>query len=628
MDQNKKDSKLFSEFPPVSTQQWEDVINKDLKGADYNKRLMWRTREGFTVKPYYRSEDTQDLNHLDSFPGDFPYTRGNNAKGNNWYIRQDIKVKDIKKTNTKALEILMKGVNSIGFVFEHNYDPTSDELKQLLEGIHAEAVELNFINVDSHKTASLVEKILKKSEFDLTKISGSVGYDPIGNFIKTGSFCRSEQQSLEYAGSVINATEHIPNFDAITVNAAHIKNSGSSIIQELGFGLAMGEEYINKLTDQGFSIDQIAPKMRFNFATGPIYFMEIAKLRAARLLWSNIVNAYNPEKAETAKMKIHSSNATWNKTIYDPYVNMLRTTTETMSSTLGGVHSFTVNPFNKIFEKTTPMSERIARNQQIILKEESYFDKVTDPAAGSYYVEQLTNSIAENAWNLFLEIQEQGGFIKAFRKGDIQAQINETAQKRDSAIATRKEVLLGTNQYPNFTETKEKIDIDPNLFHAEDKKAAGAETEPLRNYRGAQAFELMRYTTDKYSEKNARPKAFMFTYGNLSMRRARSQFASNYFACAGYETIDNNGFDTIDQGVEAAKKAKADIVVICSSDDEYATIAPEIFNKIGDDAIVVVAGYPKAIIDELQQKGIKHFIHVKTNVLETLQGFQKQLGIE
>jgi len=419
MDQNKKDSKLFSEFPPVSTQQWEEKIKIDLKGADYNRKLMWKTREDFTVKPYYRSEDLKGLDYLNTFPGDFPYTRGNNIKNNSWFIRQDIKVKDIKEANAKALDILMKGITSLGFIFETNYDPTSEDLKQLLEGIHAEAVELNFINVDSHKTASLLEKILKRNDFDIKKVNGSVNYDPIDDFVKTGAFCRDEKQALSHAASVISATENMPNIDAITVNAKTIKNSGSSIIQELAYGLAIGADYLNILTEKGLSIDEIAPKMRFNFATGPVYFMEMAKLRAARLLWSNIVNAYNPKKAETAKMKIHSTNATWNKTIYDPYVNMLRTTTETMSATLGGVHSFTVVPFNKIFEKETIFSERIARNQQIILKEEAYFDKVTDPAAGSYYIEQLTDSIAENAWKLFLEVQEEGGFIEAFRKGTI-----------------------------------------------------------------------------------------------------------------------------------------------------------------------------------------------------------------
>ena len=419
----------------------------------------------------------------------------------------------------------------------------------------------------------------------------------------------------------------MPNFDALTVHADRIKNAGSTIIQELGYGLAMGAEYLTRLTEMGMSVDEVAPKIRFNFATGPIYFMEIAKVRAARLLWANIVNAYGPKDADITKMTIHSSNASWNKTIYDPYVNMLRTTTETMSSTLGGVNSFTVLPFNAVYEERTEFSERIARNQQLLLKEESYLDKVADPAAGSYYIENLTDSIAEHAWDIFLQVMDQGGFVEAFHNGFVQKNIKETAQKRDMNIATRKETLLGTNQYPNFSEQKEK-ELDPELFEVEDETLDDAEVETLKAYRGAQEFELLRYHTDQYAKNNKRPKVFMLTYGNLSMRRARSQFASNFFACAGYEVVDNNGFDSVEKGVNAAIQADSDIVVLCSSDDEYAEIAPKAHDLLKNKAIMVVAGYPKDSIEMLQKEGIHNFIHLKSNVLETLKGYQRELGIE
>ncbi len=352
--------------------------------------------------------------------------------------------------------------------------------------------------------------------------------------------------------------------------------------------------------------------------------MEIAKLRAARLLWAQIVKAYNPADEESAKMIAHSETNTYNKTVYDPYVNMLRTQTEAMSAALGGAHSITVLPFNAIYEDTTEFSERIARNQQLLLKEESHIDKIADPSAGSYYIESLTDSIADQAWKLFLEIQEKGGFIAAFKEGFIQNEIKTMAAKRDQNIALRRENLLGTNQFPNFTEKVTK-ELDASVFQPADYTEDGAEVETLKPYRGAQAFEMLRYKSDVYSKENKRPVAFMITIGNLAFRKARAQFSCNFFAVAGFEVIDNNGFKTIDEGITAAKAKNADIVVLCSSDDEYAVLAPEAAEKLNNE-ILVIAGNP-ACKAELEEKGITNFIHVKSNILEELKEYQNKLGI-
>ena len=324
-------------------------------------------------------------------------------------------------------------------------------------------------------------------------------------------------------------------------------------------------------------------------------------------------------------MFIHGETSDWNKTVYDPYVNMLRTQTEAMSSVLGGLDSYTVKPFNSVYEDTTEFSERIARNQQLLLKEESHFGKIADPAAGSYYIESLTESISEEAWKLFLDVQEKGGYLAAFKAGFVQETIKATAQKRDMAVATRKENFLGTNQFPNFGEVAEK-EMDAALFVAEDKTAEDAICETLKPYRGAQAFEAMRYKTDVYAKENGRPKVMMFPMGNLNMRKARAQFACNFFACAGFDVEDHNGFETVEEGVNFVTEKNAKIVVVCSSDDEYATIVPEVFEALKGKATVVVAGAP-ACAEELKAKGIENFINVKSNVLETLKAYQAKLGI-
>ncbi|MBE9467728.1 MAG: acyl-CoA mutase large subunit family protein [Bacteroidetes bacterium] len=625
MSESTKDKKLFEEFPPVSTEDWEAKIKVDLKGADYERKLIWKTNNGFNIKPYYRAEDLKDISYLNVHADEFPFVRGSNKNKNSWLIRQDIKVENFYEAHKKALSYIDKGAQSIGFIIEN--EPTKSELNVLLENIDIEKFEINFVCAKC--SLSLLQNLISLFEsknIDLKKVSGSIEFDDLGSFALKGKFQESKEALFNEYKSLIQEAQKVPKFKVIAVNGKYFNNSGSSIVEELAFSLAAGNEYLSQLTEKGLSVDEIANHVKFNFAVGSNYFLEIAKIRAARLLWANIVKAYNSKNEESEKMYVHSTTSEWNKTVYDPYVNILRSTTETMSSIIGGTDSLTVNPFNSIYEETTDFSERIARNQQIIIKEESYFDEIVDPSAGSYYIENLTNSIAENAWKLFVETEQQGGFIKALENNFIQNKINETAQKRDLAIATRKENFLGTNQFPNFNEHIDN-ERSSEIINRKDLSEKDAVIETLKPYRGTQGFEQLRFKTDRYSKINKRPQAFMFTFGNVGMRKARAQFACNFFACAGFDVVDNNGFSSVDEGVEACVKNKADIVVICSSDDEYANIVAEIYEKLKTNAIIVVAGYPKAIIDDLKSKGIKHFIYVKTNVLESLNNFQTELGI-
>ena len=632
MDSTKEKSKgekLFADFPPVPTETWEAAIARDLKGADYERKLIWKTMEGFNVKPYYRAEHLKDLDYLKVFPGDFPFVRGNRKKENKWFVRQDIAVDlMIEKANKKALDILMKGVDSLGFVLDPDKKPAVEEIEKLMENIYSHLVEINFVcGEQAPAVFDIYLQLVKKYNRDLQKIHGSVDYSPLKHLVLKGRFYTGEEHDFETAKKLIEASGIVPNFRTLSVDASVFKNAGSSIVEELAFGLAWGSEYLTRLTDKGLTVDAIAPKIKFVFGTGSNYFMEIAKLRAARLLWAKIVNTYGPSHAGITTAYIHSVNTTWNKTLYDAHVNMLRTTTEAMSAIIGGTDSLAVEPYNAAFEDPGDFAERIARNQQLILKEESHFDKIVDPSAGSYYIENLTHSIATEAFKLFLETDEKGGFIQAFKNGFVQEKIAETARKRDMAIATRKEILLGTNQFPNLKEAEEKA-LDAAIFTPATQTAENALAQPLKLYRGAQAFEMIRYKTDQYVlQGNKRPQVFLFTYGNLAMRKARAQFTENFFGCAGFGIIDNNGFKTVDEGVKAVRAQKPGIVVICAADEDYPEIAPEIYNRLGAETIVVVAGYPKDSVEMLKEKGIRHFIHVKSNVLEALKEFQQMLKI-
>lgn len=614
--------KLFSDFAPVSTQEWLDKITVDLKGADFEKKLVWKTNEGFKVKPFYRKEDLEGLKTTDALPGTFPYLRGTKKNDNTWYIRQDIVVEDAKAANEKALDILQRGIDSLCFRIKAE-DLNADYIETLLKDICPECIELNFTTCLRHtlELAKLLVAYFQNKGYDLDKLKGSINYDPMEKMMTKG---KDFSEFAPTAKTLVEVMAVLPNYRCIGVNALALNNAGAYIAQELGYALAWGNEYLSKLTEIGVNIDAVANKIKFNFGISSNYFLEIAKFRAARMLWANIVKQYEPACDCACKMLAHAETSTFNLTLFDAHVNLLRTQTESMSAALAGVNSITVTPFDKAYETPNDFSERIARNQQLLLKEECHFDKVVDPAAGSYYIENLTASIAQQAWNLFLKIEEEGGFLEAVKDGRVQNDINESGKARHIAVSKRKEILLGTNQYPNFNETAgEKCPENTRTCcHKDDSCEHPFIT--LNSKRAASEFEALRLQTE---HSGKRPKAFMLTIGNLAMRQARAQFSCNFLACAGYEVIDNLGFKTVEEGVEAAMQAKADIVVICSSDDEYAEYAIPAFQALNGRALFVVAGAP-ACMDDLKAAGIENFIHVRVNVLDTLKEYNEKLGIK
>ena len=617
--------KLFSDFPSVSTQEWMDKITADLKGADYEKKLVWKTNEGFKVKPFYRQEDLEGLKTTEGLPGQFPYIRGNKKDDNTWFIRQDITVEDPAEANAKALDVLNKGVDSLGFKVKAS-QLNIEYIRTLLKDICCECVELNFRTCQRHtqQLAELLDTYFKEKGYDPEKLYGSVNFDPVSKMLQKG---KDTSPIISQAKGLVETLAGYPHFQCIAVNSVMLNNSGAYIYQELGYALAWGNEYLNRLVEAGVPVDLAAKKIRFNFGISSNYFMEIAKFRAARMLWADIVKAYNPACDCACKMTAHAETSSFNLTLFDAHVNLLRTQTETMSAAIAGVNSITVTPFDKTYETPNEFSERIARNQQLLLKEESHMNRIVDPAGGSYYIENLTVAIAQQAWNLFLQVEDEGGMVKAVQAGSVQATINASNKARHEAVSKRKEILLGTNQYPNFNELAgDKAPADKEQkcgcgggHHEEEASLAKLVTD-----RAASEFEALRLQTE---HSGKRPKALMLTIGNLAMRQARAQFSCNFLACAGYQVIDNLGFNTVEEGIDAAMKAQADIVVICSSDDEYAEYAIPAFKALSGRAMFIVAGAP-ACMDDLKAAGIENFIHVRCNVLETLKEYNEKLGIK
>ncbi len=668
--------KLFAEFPPATEKEWKDQVAKDLKGREFEK-LIWKTYEKLDINPFYTQDD---LTHIESktnsVPGEFPFIRGANPKTNDWLINQEILTNNIKTANKLALSSLAGGADSLTFncpvdTEGHSGIPIQDkdDMLSLLVGINIKDIETHFkCGSSAIAVLSLFINEAKKRGSNLEKLRGSVDCDPLKGLTLDGSFSKGEQNSFNELRELISyLSDNMPKFKGLKVHSSQFHNSGASITQELAFTLAAGVEYLDRLTEMDLTVDQISEKMSFSFSVGSNYFMEIAKLRSARLLWAQIMEQYPTKNEQSKLMSIEVTNSSWNKTLYDPYVNLLRGTVETMAAALGGAGTITVRPFDSEFKQTDEFSMRMAKNTQLILKNESYLQHVADPSAGSYYIENLTNSIAQESWKLFQDIEAGGGFVESLKSGVIQDAIYKTRESRDMNIATRKDSFLGVNQFPNLTEkiiAKIKPDKAPiagqnsgNKIKTEDKLSihfatdylstddvyAGDlvienldsgehKTKTLNPYRGAHAFEELRLSTEKHFKKtDQRAKVFLLTIGNPSMRSARASFSANFFGCAGYEIINNIGFSSPEEGVASALENNADIVVICSSDDEYPQFTPSIIKELNQSnpkIKIIIAGNPKEHKKELEDAGIDDFIHVRSNALEILKKYQDILGIE
>lgn len=606
--------RLFDQFPEVSYAEWRAKVEADLKGADFSKKLVWRTNEGFDVQPVYRAEDIADFKTTNSLPGQYPYVRGTRTE-NDWLTRQDIIAETAEEANAIALDVLTKGVTSLGFKVA-----APEDLAVLLKGIDLAKVEINLTCCPGkvvEVAKALVAAVAAAGANDTFR--GSIDYNPLRRQFRHGVEGVESAEIAAKAAELLDVVAPVASLRCLAVDSDILANAGAFIYQELGYALAWGAQWMTLLTEAGRSADEVAKRIKFNMCVSSNFFMEIAKFRAARMLWAQIVKQYGADEA-AAKMLVNATTSRFNQTIYDAHVNLLRSQTETFSACVAGVDSIVTTPFDTPYKTPDAFSERIARNQQFLLKEESHMDKVVDPAGGSYYVEELTVAIAKEAWKLFLATEEEGGFFACTGEGKVQKAVNASCEKRHTDVARRKEILLGTNQYPNINEKAAgKIETSGCKCHC----GCGHEDGPnaLINKRAATDFEALRLETEAAAK---RPKVFMLTIGNLAMRLARAQFSTNFFGCAGYEIIDNLGFNTVEEGVDAALAKDADVVVICSSDDEYAELAPAAYKYLAGRAEFVVAGNP-ACTEELKAAGINDFVHVRCNVLDTLRDFNNRL---
>lgn len=575
---------FLREFPPVSNALWEEEIRKDLKGADSNK-LTWQAEEGLKLKPYYGAEDIADLGFVHAPPRDFPYVRGTRSTAG-WRIREDIEVVDPEEANQAALRSIAVGAEEIAF--RNVRVGNASDLGMLLT--HLELIPIHFENADQHLLHMLIDRLNNKSH----SATISTGFDPFSN--------------PDFAVEMVrNAPRVLAPF---TIYADEFEEWGTTAIQETGLALAAGIDLLAMMQARGATADRAADSVAFCFAIGGNFFVEIAKLRAFRMLWARALEPFGAS-LDHARARIHARTSRWNQTIYDPHVNILRSTTEAMSAVLGGADSITVAPFDDSFKAPDEASRRLARNTQLILKHEAQLGRVADSGSGSYFLEAITDLISREAWKLMQKIEAGGGYRKASTDGLVVRMLEKSRVAAEQAIETRRRVLTGTNRYADPTERALS-------------RTDTSHTPPPR--RGAQSYEEMRLRTERYSARTGKtPRILLAEIGDAKMRSARSYFTADLFACAGLAATKQMFRNT-----DEIAAADSDLIVLCSSDPEYQVLATDLLPKLSANkrqTPVVIAGNPDTV-EQLKAIGIADFVHVRTNPIEFLTRWQQRLGIE
>jgi len=574
---------LLKEFPPVSTEAWEEAIARDLKGAEYAKKLIWQTPEGLAVKPYYRAEDISGLDYLDGAPGDFPYVRGAGRAGG-WRIREEIDAANPEEANREAQSAVAAGAEEIAF--RNTAVANASDLAMLL--VNLDGIPIHFENASVPLLRLLIARLGERQRMSPV----SADFDPLTN--------------LDFAAELLRNAA--PAFAPFVIHGERFEESGATAQEEAGFALAAGVDFLAEMQARAIDVNAAAASLAFSFAMGANYFFQIAKLRAFRMVWAQAVESFGGSK-ESAKARLHARTSRWNETVYDPHVNILRATTEAMAAVLGGADSVSVAPFDECYKAPDAASRRLARNTQILLKQEALLARVADPGAGSYCLEAITDFIAREAWKTMRAIESDGGFGRAQADGTIARALARSMAAREKAVVSRRSVFTGTNQYANLAEKAlERIDFSR-----------------LSEQRATHAYEQLRLRTERHTAKTGKnPRVLLAEIGDVKMRGARSGFAANFFACAGFDIVTRRFAN-----VQEIAAADADLIVLCSSDAEYLALATEVIanlKKLGSAAQIIVAGNPESA-EALCEAGVADFIHIRSNPIELLTTWQQRLGI-
>jgi len=619
---------LKNDFPIPSLDDWKLLVGAELKGADFQKKMHTKTYEGIELKPIYTKNDLTDNVIKNSYPGTSNFLRGIRASGYHskpWNIAIEASADSPEELNSILVNDLNKGANSINIVAGSSTSSV-ENLEAIFKNIDIGKYPiLIHAGVSNLKTVNALKLYCDKYKTNKKNLNCGLLADPISYLSLNGKLEEPIEKIFEDISSATEwLNENLSHAKSLLVNGFTFQNSGSTAVQELAIILSIAVEYFNRLSNNLISIDEIAKSMLVQVGVGSNYFVEISKLRAIKILWKNLLSAYNINE-ENQKIFIHAKTSMNNQTLCDAHVNLLRTTTEAFSAIVGGIDSLHTNPFDELFEKQNDFSRRLARNTQIILKEESHLDEVTDPAGGSFFVETLTKQIAEAAWIEFQNIQKLGGIIEALKSGYIQSEIEKVTSAKLKDVRTRKAIIVGTNMYANPKENNvsDKKSINKNI---DDQNSS---MKILKQFRPASIFEELRIKSEKYlSQFGNKPKVFLMNMGSLKQFKARADFSRAFFEIGGFEVLYTNGFNSSEEAANAFNSSAAKIFIICSTDETYPELVPSIIKKVSKSAIKILAGYPNEQIETHKENGINEFIYLGCDAYSVLNAIYKKLSNE
>ena len=704
---------LLKEFPATSAAAWREAADQLLKGKPFDKFMTSRTPEGIRLEPIFRKEVLDDLPAAATLPGFDGYLRGTSAAGYRqqpWEIAQELPYGTPAEFNAAVRADLMRGQNALNVLLDiatlNGVDPDAAKVGEVaacglslaclrdmeaaFDTIIPDAVSFHLrAGCAGLSVGAIFFAWLKQQAVDPSKVNGSLGMDPLAVSAASGQLPVKLAALLsEQAIMAKHCAENAPGIRAVGVSSLPYHQAGASAVEELGIALATGAFYLSELVERGLAIDQAARQIRFSFCIGPNFFMEIAKLRAARMLWAQVVQAFGGD-AESQKIVMHARTGLYNKTQKDPYVNMLRTTTEALSGAIGGVDSMCVGNFDEVSRMPDTFSRRISRNTQIILQEECELTAVVDPAGGSWAVEWLTNELAEKAWACFTDIEAEGGVQHALKSGFIHDMLAATAKENEANLGARRKSLIGTNVYPNLQE-KELEAALPDYAKLRDQRAfeiararmeldeagdatvmaalnhlveatpdalvaalieaveagatigeitktiraavdPGEAIKPMPATRLAAKYEQMRTASASFARRTGRaPAIFLTNLGPLRRHKARADFTTGFFQTGGFDVISPAGFDTPEAAVAALTESEVGITVVCGTDDDYAEKFADYARAIKaalPRMQVILAGFPGDHEAAYRAAGMDDYIFVKSDNYQTNHRYLTGLGV-
>ncbi len=703
--------KFFSEFDTNNYDEWKNAAIAALKGASFEKSMFTQTPEGIELKPIYNKEDIDNIDFLkNEFPGFSPYLRHNNAEGflaHSWEIAQEITYPLPEDVNKALLSDLKNGQNVIRLVVDRATAQHDDFITDDVSGLNiciaiADDFDKIFEGIDITKypvyidaglagfsTAMLFINYCDKHGIDTKDLKGGIELDAISELVTDGylpyQICKYYHQVAEFTKWL---SKIAPNFSTIKINTTAFHNAGATVVDELAIAMSYSVYVINTLLDNGLDIDEIAPKMKLQFSIGTNFFMEIAKLKAARILWAKVIKSFGGNEI-SQKAFIHTETSFRENSMLDPNVNMLRHTTETFSAICGGADSISVGYYDTMFGLPDDFSRRVSRNTQNVLLHESHLADTVDPVGGSYYIESLTYELAKKSWEYFQEIEANEGIIHQLKIGSIQKRIEENMEKRIASLVQRKITILGTNKYPNlyekpienirnytydqvdeyvlkfedFLETRNNGTIDGMLTELDSHSVKANTTtfelayncvkngatsgeifnslrdeddipmtvKPILIQRSSELFEDLRIQASAYKEEYGNfAKIGLICFGAVKEWKGRADFASDFFSVGGFESVVVDNINDNQTAINKSIELNSKMVCFCSTDDKYAEFVPELAKAIKEnnpETTIILAGYPKDKIEEYTESGVDFFIHIKANIFETLLELQTSYGV-